>query len=50
MGSTSWFQKVKKKKKKITFGSFFKIISKTLEVHGKKSTNWSIRIQIKMMT
>ena len=44
--SASWFQETKN----ITFGSFFKIIFKILEVHGKRLMNYSIGNQIKMMT
>ena len=41
---------ISKIKKKIIFVSFFNIIFKTLEVHGKELTNYSIRSQIKMRT
>ena len=44
--SASWFQETRK----ITFGSFFKIIFKILEVHGKRLMNYSTGNQIKMMT
>ena len=42
--------KVISKSKKLILGSFFKIIFKILDLHGKELMNYSIKNQIKMMS